>query len=149
MNLLYIWSKCFSNCYFCTGPQGNEFVHKPFRSGVLVCSIPLGLLNISHFDFQCQMSWGFTSLVYVLGIGSDLCGTEMLLSSRIHSIVVRFFPLVGHCVWDRVLARSHLCLFYPPQCGLFVLCCGVAVQLVFRSFSKRIVLCVAVDLVYP
>ena len=46
------------------------------------------------------------------------------------------------------MARNHLSLSYLLQCGLFSFDKG-ALQLVFRSFSKGIDPCVAVDSAYP
>lgn len=35
------------------------------------------------------------------------------------------------------LVRTHLCLFYPYQCVLFIVCCEGAVRLVFRYFFRE------------
>lgn len=45
--------------------------------------------------------------------------------------------------------RLCLCLFYRSQCGLLILYCGEAVNLVFRSFSEGSDSYVARDFLCP
>lgn len=46
-------------------------------------------------------------------------------------------------------ARPHPCLSHPSRCGPFILCCGGAVQLVFRVLLEGIFLHMAVYSGYP
>ena len=47
----------------------------------------------------------------------------------------------------RSLVRLYLCLSYPMQCGLFILCCEGGVHLVFQSMKKGNDSYVTLDLV--
>lgn len=59
---------------------------------------------------------------------------------------MRDLPVVDHCTKSGVFGETRSLLSYPSRCGPFLYCCEGAIQLVFRSFSERIVLYVAVDL---
>lgn len=57
-------------------------------------------------------------------------------------------PPVGCHARAGFWARTCLCLSYLSQCGLFILCCGGAAQLILRSFPEGVALYVSVDLLY-
>ena len=68
----------------------------------------------------------------------------------------REFPYLWHPsrLWVTVLGvgflvRLGLCLSYLSQCGPFILCCGVAVQVVLWFLSEGIAPYVAVDVLCP
>jgi len=121
MNLLRIWSRCFSNCCFCVGSKG-ESVHKPFKSGLSILHSLPGLLGISPVGFQRQMFWGSSLWWRSQGSGFLMWSTNPLLLQEKH--------------WVGFLVRLSLCLSYLSWCGYFISFSREAVHLVFRSFSE-------------
>lgn len=102
------------------------------------------LLDISPIVFQSQMFWGPISLVQIPRVEVPDVGTNLLLLRE--NLYLWFLPTVGHHAGVGLMARLHLCLSYSSWCGPFILCCGRAVWLAFRSFSKGIISWAAVDL---
>lgn len=76
-------------------------------------------------------------------------GVVVVSSSGRSSRLVSTPPIVKQHTGVEFFMRPCPCLSYPSWCGSFIYCCWEAVQLVFTSFSKRIVSYVAVELVCP
>lgn len=136
-----MWSRCPLTCCFCAGSSGEWVWHEPFKRGVFVSFTPLDLLVFKGRHFGDLFIWYRSQELQCL------MWTQTCCSSRIFSVFVRSLLLWVIPAWVGFLAILHFCLFYLSQCGLFIHCCGEAVELVFTSFSERIVLYVAVDLV--
>lgn len=110
---------------------------KPFEKRISVSYSPLGPLGINPVNFLSQTFWGLISLVQVLRVGVSGVGHKLTVPPGETLNYDIPPPFVGYHAGVHVLARLHLCLSYLSQCGLFILCYGVAVKLVFRSFSKN------------
>lgn len=94
------------------------------------------LLGDSYKNWGCRR-------VYKLLSGRH----PLLLREKFHNYKIPSNCRLLHGVG--VLARLHLCLSHLSRCGPFSLCCGRAIQLVFRVFSEKINSSVASDLVCP
>lgn len=135
----------FQTVDFIQGPGASVSVHQPFKNRVSISYSPMVVLEVSPIGFQCQVLWGFVSLVQLPGLGCLIWDTNLLLlSDKI-------------CVWDPFwiwvtisgvdfLTRPCLCFSYTSQCGVFIHCSRGAVQPAFRSFSEGIFPHVALDL---
>lgn len=88
-------------------------MHKPFRSGVLVCAIPLDLLDISHGDFQSQVFWGSLLWCRSQRLGVPDVGLKTF-SLQGYTIFVKFLSLGGHHAeggfWQDHISVSPICL---------------------------------------
>lgn len=96
-------------------------------------------------DFESQTFWGLVSLVLVPRVRVPDVGHKSLSPQGevfVKSLVI--VALVGG-----ILVRPGLCLPYTSLCDCFILCCGRAISLVFKSFSEEIIPCVAVDFSCP
>lgn len=53
-------SGVFQTAAFVLGFRTSEFVHRPYKSRVLVPYSPLALLQLSPDNFQSQLLWGLS-----------------------------------------------------------------------------------------
>lgn len=118
----------------------------PLGAGLNSYSL-LILLDIPPLVFKAKYC-GCSSVWYrSKGLMCPMCSTILLLlREKLH--ICEVFPnwRGGHCTCMGFLVRPCVYIFYLSRCGPFILCCGRAVGLVFRSFSEGIISKVAVSL---
>ena len=137
----------FSNCYFCTGLWGkwvcvpvlNRNISVPYSPLSLLSCISepclfseLGILGV-HLPIEPPKGWADWCWVWSLDPQEDLDLWDPSWLS---------VATLGVVFWVRLC----LCVSYLLWCGPFTTCCERAVQLLFRSFSERIVPYVVADL---
>ena len=97
------------------GLGASEFVHKPFKSRVLVSHSPLALPDISPTGFQSYILWKIIFLVQDPRIGSPTWSLDPSLLGGTPA-AGDISPLV---VAAPGVPRPCVCPSYPYQCGLF------------------------------
>lgn len=125
MNLLHDGLGFFQSATFALSIGASE----PFKSRI---SIPYhAMVLLSPTGFQSQMFWGLISQCRSQGWGA-WCGVQTPHSSGRSSMFVWSLPIVGRQAGGGAFGKTAF-LSYSFWCGSFTLCCGVAVQLVFRG----------------
>ena len=91
---LLMWPKYFSSCCLYAGTWSYvSFVHKPYKSRVLISHSPLAFLGILSIGFQSQILWKIIFLVQDMELAKHL---DPLLLKGI-SAVCDISPTCGHC----------------------------------------------------
>lgn len=101
---------------------------------------------------RCFKISKWTSFTYSLGVFQATAFVQVQGVSVPHAVYEHFTPqgkapCLWHFPWLWVTVKGcsfwrGVCLSHLPPCGSFILSCGGAVQLVFKSFSEGIAPCV-------
>lgn len=148
MNLLYVWFSLFSN-YSVLGPGGDEIVHEPLKSRILISQSPMVIQNSSPIDFQRQVFWRLTSLMQAPRAGvpqtSSFLGRSYLLLFVCLFVCSSSFPVVGCHVRGKHFGKCMSLILLPisiwPFYTLMWNSCSDRSQILFRGNCSTISRC--------
>lgn len=136
----------FQTAAFVLGHRTSKFVHRPYKSRLLVSYNPLALLQLSPDNFKSQLLWGLIFLV--LG----LSGVELEPLTHWGEPLFLWYPwccgaLCQGCESQPGFVLALLSTSKWPF--LYIFSCERAFLLVFRSPSETVGLYVVVALMCP